>query len=141
MEDSQRPLRAIFAWWTWPQGGSPNYSTMNVTLECPWAFRVSSCVDGIFSKELLQFLQLVDAIQGDWQDPRSVRTPDENLVLTCFECWRGEISIEVSLDSAWDDPEWTVQVRMRVAKDKWHEFAVQFGAFVAEGNRHRNAGG
>jgi hypothetical protein len=130
-------MGVIFAWWTSRSGGEPNYSMINVTLDCPWAFKVTSVMDGSFAKELLLFIQEIDAREGEWKDARILKTPDEDFVISCFECWKREISVEVSLDSAWDDPEWTVQVRFDVDVERWHDFAIQFEEFFSEGSRHR----
>lgn len=109
---------------------------IKVTLDCPWAFRVSSVIDGSITKSLLQFIREIDVLKGGWKDARIFKTPDEDLVISCFECWQGEVSMEVSLDSAWDDPEWTVQLRLNVGTDKWHDFAVDYNRFVTSDRRH-----
>lgn len=130
--DCRRPLRVIFSWWTAPSGGPTNYSMMNVTLDCPWAFKVTSTISGSFATELLAFIQAIARRDGDWHDAHSIQTPDGDLVISCFECVRQHIAVEVSLDSSWDDPEWTVQLRLDVASDNWRHFANQFEAFVVE---------
>jgi|GEM_PF-4463291 len=87
-------------------------------------------MDGAFAKNLLGFIQAIDAREGEWQYHQILKTPAEDFVLTCFECWKNQISVEVSLDAAWEDPEWTVQLRFTVEKERWHDFAIRFGQFA-----------
>lgn len=136
--DSRRSMRVLFEWWVSQSSGRTNYSNFNVTLDCPWAFKVSSIMEGSFAKELLSFIQKIDEAQGDWQDPHCLKTPDEDFVLTCFECFHQELSVEVSLDSSWDDPEWTVQLRLNVPKQEWHNFVTQFESLLSESEKSKS---
>ncbi len=132
---ADQPERVVFSWWALGEKtswGQPIVPLVEVTLDCPGAFRVKATVSnpGI-GPPLLEFLEAVGALSGDWDGERTFRTPDGNLVITCFWCYRGRIFLEVSLDADTQDPVWTVQLRLRVEQDRWAGMVEQFRRFFA----------
>ncbi len=135
LHDCEGPERVYFSWW----GLEDPWVTplVQVTLDCPYAFKVTAEVgDASMEGPLIRFIEEVASLEGGWEGERAF-SQDEQFVITYLGCYRGEIAILVSLDSDRYEPIWTVRLRLCVAAAEWAQMVGRLRCFFAAGRDAR----
>jgi hypothetical protein len=130
LRDATRPICARFSWWgidlprTMP--------LMEVTLEFRNSIRATAIVENPrIADPLLRFLSEVGTLPDNWDGEKRFLSSDENLRISCCQCRRGMIYLDVSLDADREDPIWTVELRMEIRQSAWPEIIRQFRNYFA----------
>lgn len=134
LRDNKGGGRMILAWrdpGRVTPGGRLLTPAYDITLEFAGQINAAAGLRTDITGPLLRFFEDLAALEGDWNEERRLSDADRQFSITCLDCYRGEVRLDVSLAADSQDPAWTVELSLWVPQDGLPEIVANLRRFIA----------